>query len=239
MTVTTGAGTCVAYDHALVGLRPALATVGSVSGGHVSDAAGVLTVPGVSEAPGVLPRLVCPLPGALPLVAACVPLTSVPAVARCWPLLPPCSAVPASMMASRTGWMPNMTVAMTATAARIAASRSDPAPRRGKILRHGCGHRTSVRRGSHAGRTQCPCQVQFLIRSTTPRMTLTSQGRGGRPPIRARIFSSPSLPGSTPSASSDSARRSASSKPSSSGEVMPSPHLPATSVITFPGPRPP
>lgn len=124
--------------------------------------------------------------------------------------------------------MPSVTLAMTAIPASTTASRSDPNPHPGKLLRRDRVPRSPGISGSEVGQAQCPRQVQYRTRSTTPRMTLSSQWRGGRLPIRAWILSSPSPPGSTSPAASDKARRSDSSRPSSSGEVMPSPHLPAT-----------
>jgi hypothetical protein len=69
---------------------------------------------------------------------------------------------------------------------------------------------------------QCPRQTQFLAASRAPAPTVSHHGRGGRPPILARIRSSPSAPGSTPPTASARPRRSDSSMPSS-GVVMPSP----------------
>jgi hypothetical protein len=69
---------------------------------------------------------------------------------------------------------------------------------------------------------QCPRQTQFLAASTVSTPTVSHHGRGGRPPILARIRSSPSAPGSTPPTASARPRRSDSSMPPS-GVVMPSP----------------
>jgi hypothetical protein len=69
---------------------------------------------------------------------------------------------------------------------------------------------------------QCPRQTQFLAASRVSTPTVSHHGRGGRPPILARIRSSPSGPGSIPPTASASPRRSDSSMPPS-GVVMPSP----------------
>lgn len=187
---------------------------------------------------GALPVLPSP-PGAgladevpVPPSAVRVALPSVPAAIRCDPLPPP--PVLAWMMAFRNGRTPSVTLAMTATAAKTAASRNDQPPHLGKLPCRNRGHRTSASRVSHLGRAQCPRHVQFRTRSAAPKRTLSSQGRGGRSAIRARILSSPSVPGLTSLAASDSARRSASSRSSSSGEVMPSPHLLAIWAIMTP-----
>lgn len=240
---TTGEGASVAVEVAgalggtSVRLGCVLATVGSALGRHLAAEECDFTAFDVRDA---LPVPLCP-PGTaavdgvtLPLH---VPLPSVPAVVRCDPLPPPCNTVLAWMMAFRNGRSPSVTPATTATAAKTAASRNDQFPHPGKLRRRNRGHRASVSRESQPGQAQCPRQVQFRIPSAAPRRTLSSQGRGGRPAMRERILSSPSLPGSTSLAASDRARRSASSRPSSPGEVMPSPHPPATSVITTPAPR--
>ena len=90
------------------------------------------------------------------------------------------------------------------------------------------GSEMPVVAGSGAGhaqlqcQAQCPFQTQCLARPTPSAAKLSSHGRGGRAPILARIRSSPSVPGSIWLTASVSARRSASSMPSS-GAVMPSP----------------
>ena len=183
---------------------------------------------------------VCPPPdvpptaaGVLPTVVR-VPLPSVPAVGRAG-ALPPCSAVLAWRIALRNGDTPREMPAMTAIPASTVTSRSPAVPRPGKLLRRDRGLQKALGLGSESCQAQCPCQVQFRTRSMRPNRTLSGQGRGGRLPIRARILSSPSVPGSTLLTASDRARRSASSGSSSSGEVMPSPHLPAAS-LTPPAP---
>jgi hypothetical protein len=154
--------------------------------------------------------------------------------------LPPSwnTVVLAWMIAWRTGCTPIETQAMTVTPASPPASHSNPArpppsaARRGKgspllraspegaplrcrgrLRRHGMCTRAS----GNLGQAQCPRQVQDLTRSAAPDRTESSQGRGGRLPMRARMLPSPSVPGSTPLTASDSARRSAPSG-SSSGE---------------------
>ncbi|HET9081392.1 MAG TPA: hypothetical protein VFO01_12875 [Trebonia sp.] len=127
---------------------------------------------------------------------------------------------------------------MTASATRSAATRIVPVPHLGNLLHRSRGHRATAKRDNCAGLAQCPRQVQFLTRSATPKKTLVSCDRGGRPAMRARILSSPSGLGSIPLAASDRARRSASSRSSSSGEVMPRHHPLAASVITFLAPGP-
>jgi hypothetical protein len=72
---------------------------------------------------------------------------------------------------------------------------------------------------------QCPRQTQFLAASIVSTPTVSHHGRGGRPPILARIRSSPSAPGWTPPTASARPRRSDSSM-ASSGVVMPSPARP-------------
>jgi hypothetical protein len=93
------------------------------------------------------------------------------------------------------------------------------------------GNRGSARpavAGSAAGQAQlqchdqCPRQTQFLAASRAPTPTVSSHGRDGRPPILARIRSSPSAPGSIWPTASARPRRSDSSMPPS-GVVMPSP----------------
>jgi hypothetical protein len=65
-------------------------------------------------------------------------------------------------------------------------------------------------------------QTQCLAAPRVSAAKLSSHGRGGRPPILARIRSSPSVPGSIRPRASVRLRRSASSMPPS-GVVMPSP----------------
>jgi hypothetical protein len=155
---------------------------------------------------------------------------------------PPSSTLPAWMIARRTGCTPSERLAMTTIPARPVTSQSTPVrhvpsgPLRGNasLLRLGLSAglplRCRGRRASHGrrarvsvtpGQAQCPRQVQNLTRSTAPDRTASSQGRGGRLPMRARMLSSPSAPGSIPLTASDRARRSASSRPSS-GEDGPS-----------------
>jgi len=172
----------------------------------------------------------------VPSVVDCAPDPSVPALLR-GPASPPWSTVlPAWMIAWRTGCTPNETLAMTTMPARPAASGSHPmrhppsAPSRGNVspllpgFSAGARLRWRGRRARHgrcarasgnSGQAQCPRQVQNLIRSTAPDRTASSQGRGGRLSMRARMLSSPLAPGSIPSTASDRARRSASSRPSS------------------------
>ena len=203
-------------------------TTGSVLVTHLPVATGcgcpLLDVAAAPGAPGDPLAPVCPLDAALNAGAALpptvgVPLPSVPALTCCDPLSP-FSAALAWRITCRKGWMPSVMAAIAAIPASTTASRSDPSPHRGKLLRRDRGPRSPESLDSEVGQAQCPRQDQYRTRSTTPKRTLSSQGRGGRSPIRARILSSPSVPGSTPLAASDKARRSASSRPSSSGEVM-------------------
>jgi hypothetical protein len=124
--------------------------------------------------------------------------------------------------------------ATTVIPASIVTNRSHPIPHPGKLPRRDRRSKSVLSPGSEPCQAQCPRQVQCLIRSTRPTRTLNSQGRDGRLPIRARILSSPSVPGSSSLAALDKARRSASSRPSSSGEVMPSSHLPAAASLRLP-----
>jgi hypothetical protein len=126
----------------------------------------------------------------------------------------------------------------TVTGRAVRAVRADPAGcglrsplRCGRRRSRGSGNRGSempVVAGSGVGHAQLQCQAQWpfqtqcLARPTASAAKLSSHGRGGRAPILARIRSSPSVPGSTWLTASVSARRSASSMPSS-GAVMPSP----------------
>ena len=120
-------------------------------------------------------------------------------------------------------------LAMTAAPASTVTSRSHLMSHRGKLLRLDRGSQRVPSLGRETCHAQCPRQVQCRTRPRTPKKVLSSQGRGRRPPIRARILSSPSGRGSISSAAADRARLSACSNRSSSGEVMPSSHLPATS----------
>jgi hypothetical protein len=72
---------------------------------------------------------------------------------------------------------------------------------------------------------QCPRQTQFLAAPRVSAPTVSSHGRGGRPPILARIRSSPSALGSIRPTASAKARRSVSSGPSP-GVLMSSPAHP-------------
>jgi hypothetical protein len=173
--------------------------------------------------------------GPLPSVVVWAPAPLVPAPFRDG-TPPPLSTEPASLIAWRTGCTPSETLAMTTMAPRPAASRSTSirharrVPGSGNLsplllgLSVGMPLRWRGRRASHGrwalvsgspGQAQCPRQVQNLTRSTAPDRTASSQGRGGRSPMRARMLSSPSAPGSIPPTASDSARRSAASRPSS------------------------
>jgi hypothetical protein len=166
-----------------------------------------------------------------------VPFPSVPAPPRCVVPPPVSGAVLPCMIALRSGCMPSETLTRIAIpAAMMTAGRSHPVLRQervpvcvsGRPLRcRGCGRRRSSFPGpGTSGQAQYPGQVQYLTRSPAPMRTATSQERGGRSPIRARMTSSPSALGSTPVTASDNACRSASSwaLPSrpSSGAVMPS-----------------
>jgi hypothetical protein len=126
---------------------------------------------------------------------AWVPLPSVPALPRGWPL-PPFSEVLAWRIAWRNGCTPSATLAMTATPPTTVTSRSHLMShlrsRRGKLVRLDRRSQRAPNPDSASGQAQCPRQVQFLARSRIPKRTLNSQGRGGRSPIRVRILSSPS-----------------------------------------------
>jgi hypothetical protein len=160
------------------------------------------------------------------------------------------TVVLAAMIAWRNGCTPNETLAMIATAASTATGRSQltsnrPAVRAGWLwpARSGSpGPGSSRSRGNgsrgtrasalaagagsaavHAGfQCQDQRQTQCLAAPRVSAAKLSSHGRGGRPPILARIRSSPSVPGSIRPRASVSSRRSASSMPPS-GVVMPSP----------------
>jgi len=187
---------------------------------------------GLGRVPAVVPPSAS---GPLPSVVVCAPAPLVPAPC-CDEAAPPPSTALAWMMARRTGCTPMETLAMSAMPTRPIASRSAPlrhvpsAAVSGNLSRlllcfsAGTPLRWRDRRASHGrcalvsgspGQAQCPRQVQNLTRSTAPDRTASSQGRGGRLPMRARMLSSPSAPGSIPPTASDSARRSASSRPSS------------------------
>jgi hypothetical protein len=211
-------------------------------GWHWADDPGPGAVlPGPPVGPEVLAGL-GPLPVAPPFASAPVPsvVVCVPA-----PLVPaPCcdrapagsSTALAAIMARRTGCTPSETLAMTAMPARPVASQSTPMRHVPSVpgsenvsplllgfsvgmLLCWRGRRASrgrcARAGGHPGQAQCPRQVQNLTRSTAAARTASSQGRGGRLPMRARMLSSPSAPGSIPPTASDRARRSAPSRPSS------------------------
>jgi hypothetical protein len=99
---------------------------------------------------------------------------------------------------------------------------------RGNGNRDSRGSARPAAAGSAVGhaRLQChdqwPRQTQFLAASRVSTPTVSHHGRGGRPPILARIRASPPAPGSTPATASARPRRSDSSMPPS-GVVMPSP----------------
>jgi hypothetical protein len=146
------------------------------------------------------------------------------------------SAIPASTATGRS--QPTVTGRAARAAPADAAGCGLRSPLGwGRRCSRGSGNRSSpgsrgdempVGAGSGAGQAQlqcqaqCPFQTQCLARPTASAAKLTSHGRGGRVPILARIRSSPSVPGSIGLTASVSARRSASSMPSS-GAVMPSP----------------
>lgn len=133
--------------------------------------------------------------------------------------------------------------AMKATPASTPAGRSQAMPRGRPGLGRGarcrgdwagiaacCGSRnrgrgTAPGLGRDSGQAQWPRQTKCLAWPKAPAATLTSQGCGWRPLVRARIRSSPSAPGSTWPTAAHNARRSAMSRPSW-GTVMPSPAHP-------------
>ncbi len=219
-----------------VGLGTAPVTTGSEEATHLALDVGCAAALDVFRGDAVvLPGPVCalaewvpPLAGVPLPVFACVPLPSVSAPLRDG-VPPPLCEVLDWRIAWRTGWTPSITPAMTPTPASTVTNRSHLMSHCGKLLRRDRHSRRAPSPGSEFCHAQCPRQVQLRAQPTTPRRTLNSQGRGRRPRIRARILSSPSEPGSTPPAASDRARLSLSSRLSSSGEVMPSPHLPAAS----------
>lgn len=192
---TAGAGVALAGEVAAaldwsVWVGSAPVTSGSALGWHLAAAECDFAAFDFRDVPGVLPVLPAP-PGAgladdvpVPPSTVRAPLPSVPAVVRCDPL-PPCNAVLAWRMAFRNGRTPSVTLAMTATAAKTAASRSVQLPHPGKLPFRNRGHRTSASRDNQPGVAQCPRHVQFRTRSAAPKRTLSNQGRGGRPAIRA------------------------------------------------------
>jgi hypothetical protein len=190
------------------------------------------------------------------LPRVCVPLLSVPPPPS-GAGEPPSNTVELATMACRNGCTPSEMAATAAMPASTAPSLTPaprapvsltPAPRapvsrapvsRAPVSRapaspalvspgRGASRPRGARKaaGHRSGGGQF--QVQSRTRSAPPASTLSSQGRGGRLPILARIFDSPSVPGATSSAAADKARRSASSRPSS-GSVMRLPHQPGTS----------
>jgi hypothetical protein len=178
------------------------------------------------------PAGVVPEPGPAAPLPACEPLPSVPA--------PPdgCDGLKtvllAWMIAWRKGCTPNETLAMRAIPASTTTGRSQAMLRREPVRpdRAWPSPSTSPGRGSRRSRgndnwrhDQCPRQTQFLAASRVSTPTVSHHGRGGRPPILARIRSSPSAPGWTPPTASARPRRSNSSMPSR-GVVMPSPARP-------------
>jgi hypothetical protein len=110
------------------------------------------------------------------------------------------------------------------------ASGSRRSSGHGRAPSHAIASRQTRNDSSHArsapGQAQCPRQVQYRTRSTAPTSTLASHGRGGRMLVLARIFSSPSAPGSTSATAAETAFRSAAASRSSSGAVMGSPACP-------------
>jgi hypothetical protein len=188
--------------------------------------------------------------GPVPLFV-CEPFPSVRAPPLDWGARPLRTVLLAWMIAWRKGCTPSETLAMIATTAStptgrsqltsiraaVRADRAGPSlsssPGRGRRRSRGngnCGTRCSPRpadAGSAAGHAQlqcqdqCPRQTQCLAAPRVSAPALSSQGRGGRLPILARIRSSPSAPGWICPTTSARPRRSASSMPS--GVVMPSP----------------
>lgn len=165
-----------------------------------------------------------------------VPFTSVPAASG--PVAPVSTFELAAMIAWRNGGTASETPAMTAIPARTATGRIQLTAA-GRAVPPGGGRLRNLGHGTAAGQarcgrqahgrcqSQCPRHVQYRTRSPAPASTLSSHGRGGRVLVLARIFSSPSAPGSTWSAAAESALRSAASSPrSSSGAVIVSPASP-------------
>jgi len=188
-----------------------------VGGWHWADDVPGAAPPGPPLEPEALVGLgwgaaVTPPPASRPVpsVVVCAPAPLVPAPGGDRAPAGSSTAL-AAVIARRTGWTPRETLAMTAMPARPVASQSTPM--RQVPSAPGTGN---VRVSSRPGQAQCPRQVQDRTRSAAPDRTASSQGRGGRPPMRARIRSSPSVPASTPPTASDRARRSAPSSPSSS-----------------------
>jgi hypothetical protein len=157
-------------------------------------------------------------------LAAWEPSPSVPAVPFCGAVPPLRTVLLAWMIAWRKGCTPNETLAMTAIAASTLTGRSQstptlltlPAGRAGPPLsrspaqgrrrsRGSGGHgsratqdiasRTAAGAASELGQAQGPRHTQCLTVPMTSTPTASSHGRGGRPPILARIRSSPSAAG--------------------------------------------
>jgi hypothetical protein len=221
------------------------------AGTHPADDVALGDTVDCAEALWVLPGLGCVPPGVVPPAVgvavpsvACVPLPSVPALPCFGPFPPERTVVLAWMIAWRNGCTPSETLAMTAIPpSSTTTGRSHPmshwgderdvppapAPSAaGRGSRRSRGHGRSAARRSGSGHAQCPRHVRYRTRSAPSASTLSSQGRGGRLPMRARILSSPAAPGSISLTAAARALRSARSKRSSGG-VIASPAVPATS----------
>jgi hypothetical protein len=230
---------------------PAVPAELGAAGTHPGDDVALGDTVDAAEALWVFPGLGCTAPDvAAPAVGvavpsvACVPLPSVPAPPCFGPLPPERTVVLAWMIAWRNGCTPSETLAMTAIPPRSTTTgRSQPmshwgnerdvppAPALsavGRGSRCNRGHARSAAHSGAAGHAQCPRHVRYRTRSAPSASMLSSQGRGGRLPMRARILSSPAAPGSTSLTAVARARRSASSSRSSGG-VIASPAVPATS----------
>lgn len=143
------------------------------------------------------------------------------------------NATPASTVTGLSQPFVWRTVATQRVDRLTAASKTPCAPRRHLDIgtRHQLDNGACHARGAGGNEkegidhAQWPCHTQWLALSATPLATLSSHGRGGRRPARARIRSSPSAPGSTWPTAADSAFRSVFSRLSSDA-VMPSPACP-------------
>lgn len=178
--------------------------------------------PGARAAEGRPP--VPPAAGSAGASGRACPAPPVPVPSR------PAAGVPASTVelactsAPRSG--PTET-AKAAESASAAPASAGPSRYTGRGAGRPPGREKRARRRGRPHGARRPRQVHALTRSASALITVTNHGRGGRSLIRARIFSSPSNPGSTPATASESACRSTRSRSSSSsGKVMPSPARP-------------
>jgi hypothetical protein len=201
---------------------------------------------GCAPSASLEPGCAVPVPSGEPLpLPPGVPFPSGPPPPACGWLPPDSTLLLAVRIACRNGGTASVTLAMAATPARTATgliqvsapARRPARPASGSRASRGHGtdssqasasrqpRNVSTRARSEPGQAQCPRQVQYRTRSTAATSTLASHGCGGRVLVLARIFSSPSAPGSTSATAAESAFRSACVR-SSSGAVMHSPASP-------------